>query len=204
MKNAINHLPVGIAKQITMNKLFLIFSTSAFFLSFKKSFDDRSVENKIKSLLNNRPSLVKLDNLFFHFNMRIISLLIAFLIFFNSCRKASTGTLNESVDTISLLKYSGNFISKGGESVTGITKIYLNNKSYQLKLENFSTSNGPDLKVYLSKSDTPTEYISLGGIKSTNGNQVYDIPGMPDFSLFKYVLIHCERHNHLYGSAALK
>jgi hypothetical protein len=72
-----------------------------------------------------------------------------------------------------------------------------------LKLENFSTSNGPDLKVYLSTAASPSDYISLGDLKSTNGNQVYVITGSPDFSAYRFVLIHCERYNHLYGSAEL-
>lgn len=121
-----------------------------------------------------------------------------------SCRKASTLTLHELVDTSAILKYSGNFISKGGQNVIGIAKVYKKNIVYQLKLENFSTSNGPNLKVYFSKADTPNEFISLGDIKSTNGDQIYDIPGNPNFSEYKYVLIHCQRYNHLFGSAELK
>jgi len=72
-----------------------------------------------------------------------------------------------------------------------------------LKLENFSTSNGPDLKVYLSTASSPSGFISLGSIKSTNGNQVYEIAGTPDFTRHKFVLIHCEGFNHLFGSAEL-
>jgi hypothetical protein len=70
-------------------------------------------------------------------------------------------------------------------------------------VENFGTTNGPDLKVYLSKAASPQEFISLGDLKSTNGNQVYDIPGTPDFKKYRFVLIHCERFNHLFGSAEL-
>jgi hypothetical protein len=91
----------------------------------------------------------------------------------------------------------------GSEKVSGQAKIFLTNDKYMLKLENFSTTNGPDLKVYLSKASSPQEFISLGDLKSTNGNQVYDIPGSPDFTKHRYVLIHCEKFNHLFGSAEL-
>ena len=122
----------------------------------------------------------------------------------SGCRKASTVTLNEAVQPDGVVKFEGTFVSKGGQDVSGKCIIYSINKSYQLKLENFSTSNGPDLKVYLSKADKPVEFISLGDLKSTNGNQVYDISGTPDFSIYKYVLIHCQKYNHLYGAAELK
>ncbi len=112
--------------------------------------------------------------------------------------------LNERVDTASVLKLQGSFMGIGSERVTGQAKIYLQKDRYYLALENFTTTNGPDLKVYLSQQAELNNFIKLGDLKSTNGNQVYDIPGMPDFTKYKYALIHCERFNHLYGSAQLK
>jgi hypothetical protein len=121
-----------------------------------------------------------------------------------SCRKASTETLNEMVTDGGEAMFTGNFSGVGNQSVSGTAKIFFIGNKYELKLENFRTDNGPDLKVYLSKADKPSEFISLGDIKSTNGNQVYNIEGMPDFKVHSYVLIHCERFNHLYGRAELK
>ncbi len=122
---------------------------------------------------------------------------------FISCSKTSTVKLNEMVSVSSTLKLSGSFIGYGSEKVSGKANIYFDNNKYTLKLENFSTTNGPDLKVYLSKASSPSDFISLGDLKSTNGSQVYEITGTPDFSKYRYVLIHCERYNHLYGSAEL-
>ncbi len=121
-----------------------------------------------------------------------------------ACSKASTETLNEMVIDGIVAKFSGNFSGVGNQKVEGQAKIFMVNNKYQLKLENFRTDNGPDLKVYLSKASTPNEFISLGDIKSTNGNQVYDILAAPDFAVYRYVLIHCEAFNHLYGRAELK
>jgi len=120
-----------------------------------------------------------------------------------SCGKTSTQTLDEMITTGGKLEWSGSFRGYGSQKVSGQAKIYLVDKDYMLKLENFSTSNGPDLKVYLSKAASPSGYISLGDLKSTNGNQVYQIAGSPDFSEHRFVLIHCERYNHLYGSVEL-
>jgi hypothetical protein len=87
--------------------------------------------------------------------------------------------------------------------VSGSVMVYQANGKLQLKLSGFSTTNGPDLKVYLSKEIQPVNFIKLGDLKSTSGNQVYDITGIPDFSQYRYALIHCEQYNHLFGSAEL-
>ncbi len=124
---------------------------------------------------------------------------------FVSCKKSSETTLNEVlIDTTAKLKFEGSFVNERWGTVSGQAKIYLKNGKYILALENFVTSNGPDLKVYLSKDKGPAEFIKLSDLKSTNGNQLYDIPAMPDFIEYKYALIHCERYNHLFGSALLQ
>ena len=76
--------------------------------------------------------------------------------------------------------------------------------THMLQLENVSISNGPDLHVYISKEVIPVNYIDLGRLQSISGNQVYQIPGDPDFTKYKYALIHCQRYNHLFGSAELR
>ena len=120
-----------------------------------------------------------------------------------SCGKTSTQKLDETISVDGSLKFTGTFKGYGSQRVSGVAKIYFTNNHYMLKLENFSTSNGPDLKVYLSMTSSPSDFISLGDLKSTNGNQVYEVNGTPDFTKHKFVLIHCERYNHLYGSAEL-
>lgn len=127
------------------------------------------------------------------------------LVFFESgCNKTSEVTLNEKLDTSAALILQGTFTGSGSEKVTGFAKIYQQKGKYFLALENFSTSNGPDLKVYLSQDAPPKNFMKLSDLKSTNGDQLYEIEGMPDFTKYKYALIHCEKFNHLYGSAELK
>ncbi len=133
----------------------------------------------------------------------ILICLIGIMPILVGCSKTSTVNLDEMISVDGSLKFAGTFRGYGSEGVSGQAKIYLTDNKYMLKLENFSTSNGPDLKVYLSTASSPADFISLGGLKSTNGNQVYEISGMPDFTRHKFVLIHCERYNHLFGSAEL-
>jgi len=101
-------------------------------------------------------------------------------------------------------KYTGDFSNGPYGSVQGAAKIYVQNDKYVLALENIAVSNGPDLHVYLSREVQPVNFIDLGKLKSTNGNQVYAIAGEPDFLAYKYALIHCQQYNHLFGSATLK
>lgn len=91
-----------------------------------------------------------------------------------------------------------------GHSVTGDVKVYDNNGELVLVLDPFSSQNGPDLKVYLSKDDKASEYINLGALKSINGKQSYDIDGMPDLNQYKYVMIWCQEFSVLFGIAELK
>jgi len=123
-----------------------------------------------------------------------------------SCVKENTPTipLNDNVDTTANLKYSGTFMNGPYGRVSGMASIYRQNDSLILSLMNVSISNGPDLHVYLSKEVQPVNFIDLGKLQSTNGNQLYIISGMPDFTQYKYALIHCQRYNHLFGSAELR
>src|SRR5689334_18918687 len=135
----------------------------------------------------------------------IITLIIAVAL--SSCAKDKTPTipLNNTVDTtLALAKYAGSFINGPYGSVSGIARIYLQNNQYKLALENVLISNGPDLHVYLSKELLPATFIDLGNLQSVAGNQVYPLPGSPDFSQYKYALIHCKQYNHLFGSAELR
>ena len=130
---------------------------------------------------------------------------------FAGCSKqnqAPETRLNETIPVDSTMgdmaKYAGNFMKGPYGSVTGDGKIYLQDGKYVLALENITVSNGPDLHVYLSKEVQPVNFIDLGKLKSTNGNQLYAINAVPDFTIYKYALIHCQQYNHLFGSAELK
>lgn len=117
---------------------------------------------------------------------------------------APTTPLDDKIDENATLIYSGTFTNGPYGNVMGKAQIFENvDKTFELKLESFNTSNGPDLYVYLSKEAMPINFISLGKLKSTNGNQVYSISGMPEFNEYKFVTIHCQEYNHLFGYAEL-
>ena len=80
-----------------------------------------------------------------------------------------------------------------------------------LRLERLSTSNGPDLRVYLShvpaSSDLHayrTGFIDLGALKGNRGSQNYVIPAGTDLSAFKSAVIWCRRFAVGFGVAPLR
>lgn len=135
--------------------------------------------------------------------------LLVCVVAFASCSKsgyAPEQTTNDTVDTTLIsLQLHGIFENGPYGTVTGVVKIFTDSLGkYNLLLDSFSTSNGPDLHVYLSQEVQPIHFIDLGKLRSTNGKQVYSISNMPDFDVYKYALIHCQQYNHLFGSAELK
>ena len=79
-----------------------------------------------------------------------------------------------------------------------------------LRLEHLTTSNGPDLRVYLSRVPASSDlhayrtgFIDLGALKGNRGNQNYDIPAGTDLSAFKSAVIWCHRFVVGFGVAPL-
>ncbi len=95
----------------------------------------------------------------------------------------------------------GVFIATSGISVQGKAKLYLKGTKNIVILEGFSISSGPDLKVYLSKKDTPFEFVNLG---SLNSPYEYVVPEQVKIEDYPYVLIHCQQYNHLFAVSNLK
>ena len=80
-----------------------------------------------------------------------------------------------------------------------------------LRLTNFSTSNGPDVRVTLVAAADATDdpsvqragYVSLGVMKGNVGDQNYDVPADLDLSVYRAVTIWCERFSVNFGTAPL-
>ncbi len=100
----------------------------------------------------------------------------------------------------------GNFIGidDGIHNAKGLAKILtITNGSQILRLENFKSTNGPDVHLYLSNNKQANDFIDLGRLKANNGNQNYKIPMDIDFNHYGYVLIWCKPFSVLFGSAQL-
>ena len=81
-----------------------------------------------------------------------------------------------------------------------------------LRLTSFSTSNGPDVHVYMVAADDAKDvatvenagFIDLGVIKGNIGNQNYSLGGDLDLAKYRAVSIWCKRFSVNFGAAALR
>ena len=106
---------------------------------------------------------------------------------------------------------SGDFIPRGRYSGEG-TAVVLNDGTDQrfVRFENFSTDNGPDLRVYLTASDAngdsgafDDDFVDLGVLKGNIGDQNYEIPPDVDLSVYDTVVVWCVRFSTPFTAADL-
>lgn len=131
---------------------------------------------------------------------------LTFLLACISCQKENA-TPSNTADTFDPSKATlikgGSFIGVN-HSVSGTSALYESSGKKIVLLDPFTSQNGPDLKVYLSKDQNASQYISLGKLKSTSGKQSYEVPGNPDAKDYTHVLIWCEQFTVLFGKSELK
>jgi hypothetical protein len=130
-----------------------------------------------------------------------------FLIVLASCKEEDatpTGSVNDTFDTAAATAIKSGSLVGIGHTVSGTAAIYQSTGKKTVLLDPFSSQNGPDLKVYLSKDVNASSYISLGKLKSTSGKQSYEIPDNPDVTDYKYVMVWCEQFTVVFGRAELK
>ncbi|MEM9201765.1 MAG: DM13 domain-containing protein [Actinomycetota bacterium] len=112
--------------------------------------------------------------------------------------------MTESEETVGEVRtiYDGDFTSLSRYTVIGDAFV-LNNGTEQrfLRFENFDSSNGPDLKVYLRAENG--DFVSLGELTGNIGDQNYEIPVDVDLDVFNTVEIWCERFSVGFGEALL-
>jgi Electron transfer DM13 len=72
-----------------------------------------------------------------------------------------------------------------------------------LRLENFKSTNGPNVHLYLATDKAASNFIDLGRLKANNGNQNYNIPSGTDLAKYNMALIWCKDFSVLFGSAQL-
>ncbi len=136
--------------------------------------------------------------------MKSFLLIMGLALAASSCSKDKTPDSAGAAVTTGTEKLTGMFYPTAGIAVSGNARVLSSGNTYTLILDPFLVSAGPDLKVYLSKQDTPFEFINLGALKSNNSAQSYEVPGGVDFAVHRYVLIHCQQYNHLFAIAELK
>jgi hypothetical protein len=135
-------------------------------------------------------------------------------------------TVNESLDTSSAVAGGttmpataaapmtlamGSFHSNAHDTRGSATVIDLGGGRRVLRLTNFATSNGPDVRIYLVAApdvqDNATVktagFVELGPMKGNIGDQNYDITASVDLASYRTVTIWCKRFSVNFGSAPL-
>ena len=87
----------------------------------------------------------------------------------------------------------------------------LDDGSRILRLTDFTTSNGPDVRVYLvaasdaNDNDTVKRsgFVELGKLKGNDGDQNYDVPADLDLGKYRAVTIWCNRFSVNFATAPL-
>jgi hypothetical protein len=77
-----------------------------------------------------------------------------------------------------------------------------------LTLTNFSSSNGPDVRVYLvagrvQRGADVHDKVDLGGLKGNRGDQQYSIPDYVDVGHYATAVIYCRSFQVAFGAAEL-
>jgi hypothetical protein len=106
---------------------------------------------------------------------------------------------------------SGTFHSVAHETHGTATLLRLADGSRILRLTEFTTSNGPDVRVYLVAASDASDnasvkragFIELGRLKGTDGDQNYDVPADLDLSKYRAVTIWCKRFAVNFATAPL-
>ncbi len=123
------------------------------------------------------------------------------LIFVNKTVDEKLPVSATSTQTLSQLAV-GSFTSQAHETKGTAEIVRIGDKTY-LQLKDFSTSNGPDVRVYLTSGGNPgKESLSLGSLKGNIGTQNYELPKTYDPTTHQAVSIWCERFAVGFGLAA--
>ncbi len=131
------------------------------------------------------------------------------LLFVN--RRVNEGRVTAQGGTASMIVLSGRFHSVAHETKGTASVHDLGGGNRVLRLTDFATSNGPDVRVYLiaarDASDnatvTKSGYLELGKLKGNEGDQNYEIPAGTDLTKYHAVTIWCYRFNVNFATAPL-
>jgi len=98
---------------------------------------------------------------------------------------------------------TGSFVSSSRYTTVGTGFTITDGTQTFLRFEEFETTNGPDLKVFLRNSDDPDDYLDLGELSGNIGDQNYELPAGIDLDRYDFVDIWCERFSVSFGNAQL-
>nr|WP_240670563.1 DM13 domain-containing protein [Actinoplanes solisilvae] len=108
----------------------------------------------------------------------------------------------------------GTFVTHEHDTSGTVRMVRNPDGSHQLEIAGLDTSDGPDLRVWLSDQRVRTgtagwrvfddgRYVELGKLKGNHGDQVYRLAAGVDPAAFRSVSIWCKRFAVSFGAAEL-
>ena len=142
-----------------------------------------------------------------------IALVVFVLVWFQPQKLVIEETVNETpapAPSTQVLA-SGEFRSLEHTTTGTASIVELPDGRRVLRFEDLDTSNGPDLRVYLSEIEASDNwriygerFVDLGALKGNRGNQNYAIPAGTDLDRFKSAVVWCRRFTVGFGVAPLE
>jgi hypothetical protein len=124
--------------------------------------------------------------------------------------EAAPAALSAEPETLFTGKLEGKIHQTSGRATIYKTA---DGKEY-LRLSDFTTSNGPDVHVLLTRAEDKAlesemvkgelDSVELGALKGNQGEQNYDLPTAADLNKYQAVVIYCERFHTIFGVAKLE
>jgi Electron transfer DM13 len=123
---------------------------------------------------------------------------------------APTGAANGNAAAAPKTLASGTFITYEHRTTGTARVVELADGRRVLRLENLDTSEGPDVRIWLSAKPHTAglhgfegPYVELGKLKGNHGNQNYEIPPGTQLRDYRSVVIWCKRFSVAFGAAPL-
>jgi hypothetical protein len=110
---------------------------------------------------------------------------------------------------------TGSFVTHE-HATAGTARLVRNaDGSHQVELVGLDTSDGPDLRVWLTDQEVRKgsagwrvfddgKWAELGRLKGNRGDQVYPVPGTVDPADYRSISIWCKRFAVSFGAASLR
>jgi hypothetical protein len=129
----------------------------------------------------------------------------------NEALPESTITARALTHTQSTVLATGRFHSVAHETTGAATIHHLSNGTRIVRLTEFETSNGPEVRVYLvavkdaldNETVTRAGFVDLGAMKGNKGDQNYEVSPAIDLSQYQSVTIWCRRFGVNFATAPL-
>ncbi|MEV4706257.1 DM13 domain-containing protein [Actinoplanes sp. NPDC049316] len=109
----------------------------------------------------------------------------------------------------------GTFVSHEHDTTGAARLVRKGDGTHQLELVGLDTSDGPDLRVWLTDQNAITgtkawsifddgRHVELGRLKGNRGNQVYPVPADVELDSYRSISIWCKRFSVSFGAALLQ